>query len=201
MSAFISYSEYKTTFTFLQPGNVIAIQGKFYMVIQTRVNRKAVSVTGAQTKYALALDNSATSGTASTFLESMTGNLNKNRIIHIQYVSVTVADTPEFFWGTQPLQSKDVDDVTSIYLANLNSPLIVNRWSYDTSMRLYVTQGSVSQVYLFEIAEYEIVAYAGTPPRPYWQIMANGAAILVQTDEQAAAITATQLSGTSKPKL
>jgi len=170
------------------------------MVIQVRHNRKAVAVTGTQTNYILALDNNATAGTSSTFLESMTGNLNKNRIVQIQYVALTVADTPEFIWGTQPLQSKDVADTLSLPLAGPTNPIDVNRWSYDTSMRLLVTQGAVSQVYYFEIVEYEIVAYQGQPPRPYMQLLSNGAGILVTSNEDAANIAATNLQGQAQAK-
>jgi hypothetical protein len=123
----------------------------------------------------------------------MTGNLNKNRIVHIEYVGLTVADTPEFIWGTQPLQSKDVADTLSVTLASVTNPIEVDRWSYDQSMRLLVTQGNVSQVYNFDIVEYEIVAYAGTPRQPYWQLLSNGAGIYVATDAIAANIQATNL--------
>ena len=163
------------------------------MIIQVRHNRKAVAVTGSQTNYILALDNSNTAGTTSTFLESMTGNLNKNRIVHIEYVGLTIADTPEFIWGTQPLQSKDVADTLNANLAGATNPIEVDRWSYDQSMRLLVTQGNVSQVYYFDIVEYEIVAYAGTPTQPYWQLLSNGAGIYVASDAQATNIQATNL--------
>ena len=163
------------------------------MIIQVRHNRKAVAVTGSQTNYILALDNSNTAGTTSTFLESMTGNLNKNRIVHIEYVGLTIADTPEFIWGTQPLQSKDVADTLNANLAGATNPIEVDRWSYDQSMRLLVTQGTVSQVYYFDIVEYEIVAYAGTPTQPYWQLLSNGAGIYVASDAQATNIQATNL--------
>jgi hypothetical protein len=168
------------------------------MVIQVRHNRKAVSVTGAQTNYILALDNNATSGTTSLYLESMTGNLNKNRIVHLQYVGLSVADTPFFTWGTQPLSSKDVQDTISATSAGIGNPVDVNRWSYDQSMRLLVTQNNVSQVYYFEIVEYEIVAYEGKPPRPYMQLLSNGAGILVESNEEAANIAATNLQGKAK---
>jgi hypothetical protein len=171
------------------------------MIVQVRHNRKAVAVTGAQTNYILALDNAATAGTTSTLLESMTGNINKNRIVHIEYVGLTVADTPEFIWGTQPLQSKDVADTLSVTLASVTNPIEVDRWSYDQSMRLLVTQGAVSQVYNFDIVEYEVVAYAGHPTTPYWQLLSNGAGIYVADTATAKNIQATNLGflGTSKP--
>jgi len=203
MSAFTPYQIWKAAYPELKAGELLKIQKEYYMIIQVRHNRKAVAVTGSQTNYILALDNSNTAGTTSTFLESMTGNLNKNRIVHIEYVALTVADTPEFIWGTQPLQSKDVADTLSVTLASVTNPIEVDRWSYDQSMRLLVTQGNVSQVYNFDIVEYEIVAYAGTPTQPYWQLLSNGAGIYVANDAIAQNIQATNLGipGTSKPML
>jgi len=193
MSAFTPYQIWKSAYPELKAGELFKIQSNYYMIIQVRHNRKAVSVINAQTNYILALDNSSTSGTSSTLLESMTGNLNKNRIVHIEYVGITVADTPEFIWGTQPLQSKDVADTINANLAGATNPMEVDRWSYDQSMRLLVTQGAVSQVYYFDIVEYEIVAYAGTPQQPYWQLLSNGAGIYVATDAIAKNIQATNL--------
>jgi len=193
MSAFTPYQIWKAAYPELKAGELFKIQNLYYMIIQVRHNRKAVAVTGSQTNYILALDNASTAGTTSTFLESMTGNLNKNRIVHIEYVGLTVADTPEFIWGTQPLQSKDVADTLSATLASVTNPIEVARWSYDQSMRLLVTQGNVSQVYNFDIVEYEIVAYAGTPQQPYWQLLSNGAGIYVANDAIAQNIQATNL--------
>ena len=191
--SFTPYQIWKAAYPELKAGEVLRIQSTYYMVIQVRHNRKAVAVTGTQTNYILALDNNNTAGTSSTFLESMTGNLSKNRIVHIEYVALTVADTPEFIWGTQPLQSKDVADTLSVTLASVTNPIEVDRWSYDQSMRLLVTQGAVTQVYYFDIVEYEIVAYAGTPQQPYWQLLSNGAGIYVATDAIAQNIQATNL--------
>jgi hypothetical protein len=191
--SFTPYQIWKAAYPELKAGELFKIQNQYYMIIQVRHNRKAVAVTGAQTNYILALDNANTAGTTSTFLESMTGNLNKNRIVHIEYVGLTVADTPEFIWGTQPLQSKDVADTLNANLAGSTNPIEVDRWSYDQSMRLLVTQGNVSQVYYFNIVEYEIVAYAGTPTQPYWQLLSNGAGIFVATDAIAKNIQATNL--------
>ena len=191
--SFTPYQIWKAAYPELKAGELLKIQNQYYMIIQVRHNRKAVAVTGSQTNYILALDNSNTVGTTSTFLESMTGNLNKNRIVHIEYVGLTIADTPEFIWGTQPLQSKDVADTLNADLAGATNPIEVDRWSYDQSMRLLVTQGNVSQVYYFDIVEYEIVAYAGTPTQPYWQLLSNGAGIYVASDAQATNIQATNL--------
>ena len=198
--SFTPYQIWKAAYPELKAGELFKIQNTYYMIVQVRHNRKAVAVTGLQTNYILALDNNNTAGTSSTFLESMTGNINKNRIVHIEYVGITVADTPEFIWGTQPLQSKDVADTINANLAGATNPIEVDRWSYDQSMRLLVTQGAVSQVYYFDIVEYEVVAYAGTAQEPYWQILSNGAGIYVATPALAKNIQATNLGAGPAPK-
>jgi len=157
------------------------------MIITVRDNRKLIAVTGAQaTKYPLYQ-------TTAAAYESLTGNLQKNRIVHLQYVAVDQGSvTSELFWGTEPLQSKDVDDTFTSITANVSNPLAVDRWSYDTSMYLSLEQTN-TQNYYFQIYEYEVVAYTGEPPRPYWQLMANGQSILVETDAQAAAAATVKL--------
>ena len=199
--SFTPYQIWKAAYPELKAGELLKIQKDYYMIIQVRHNRKAVTVINAQTLYILALDNANTgAGTSSTLLESMTGNLNKNRIVHIEYAAITVADTPEFVWGTQPLQSKDVADTINVNLAGATNPIEIDRWSYDQSMRLLVTQGAVTQVYYFDIVEYEVVAYAGTPTTPYWQLLSNGAGIYVADNKISANIQATNLGSGPAPK-
>ena len=186
--SFSPYINYKVALPDLAPGNLIKIKDTYYMVITVRENRKTVTITGSQTKLPLALDGAAS-------YENLAGNMNKNRLVHIQYVAIDQANTPELFWGTEPLQSKDVDDTMSTVTAGISNPMQVNRWSYDQAMRMLVSQ-SATQDYYFLIKEYEIIAYAGTPNRPYTQIMANGQAIRVED-----AATATAIAGmtTAKP--
>jgi hypothetical protein len=198
--SFTPYQIWKSAYPELKAGELFKIQNNFYMIIQVRHNRKAVSVNGTQTNYILALDNANTAGTTSTYLESMTGNLNKNRIVHLEYVAVSEVDPsaptlPYFTWGTQPLSSKDVQDVINTVTAGLSNPIEVDRWSYDQSMRLLVSQGNVQQTYTFDIVEYEIVAYSGSPQRPYWQLLSNGAGVFVGTDTMEANIQSTNLQG------
>jgi hypothetical protein len=175
MSVFEPYVIYKVAFPFLRPGYLIKIMDKYYMVITARNNRPIVTLTGAQTKFDLDVGQSSPAG-----LECMAGELKKNRIVHIQYVAIDQANTPTLYWGTEPLLSKDVEVTLSTANANVVSPIAVDRWSYDPSMRLLVTQ-SATQNYYFEIMEYEVTPYEGVPDRPYLQIMANGQAILVES--------------------
>ena len=74
MSVFTPYSIWKSNYPEMKPGELLKIQNSFYIIIQVRHNRKAVSVTGTQTNYPLALDNNNVSGTLASALEDMTGN-------------------------------------------------------------------------------------------------------------------------------
>lgn len=147
------------------------------MVITARNNRPIVALTGAKTKFDLDIGQSSPAG-----LECMAGELKKNRIVHIQYVSIDTGNTPILYWGVEPLLSKDVEVTLSTTIAGLTNPIAIDRWSYDPSMRLLVTQ-TATQNYYFEMMEYEVTPYAGTPDRPYLQIMANGQAIMVEGEE------------------
>ena len=176
MSVFSVYTIYKVAFPFLKPGYLIKIGDKFYMVITARNNRPIVALTGAKTKFDLDIGQSDPAG-----LECMAGELKKNRIVHIQYVAIDTANTPTLYWGTEPLLSKDVEVTLSTARAGLTNPIAVDRWTYDPSMRLLVTQ-TATQNYYFEMMEYEVTPYEGTTDRPYLQIMANGQAILVDNE-------------------
>ena len=186
MSVFTPFTSYRVHFQALRPGDKIKIQDKFYMIITAREDRPEFNITGAQTKLDLDVSQNQTTTPGS---ECMAGLLAKNRIVHIQYVSVDTDVPTQLYWGTEPLMSKDVDLALGIdnERAGLTNPLIVDRWSYDTAMRLSVSQPS-TQNYYFEIMEYEVTPFLGIPDRPYLQIMANGQAIMVADEATAKTI-------------
>lgn len=189
MSYFKPYDIYATRLPVLKPGHLLKIGAKFYQVIVVRRNRKKISVSGAQTnKYIFY------TATGAEFTP-MVGNLNTNRIVHLQYVSIDQDTNTVFYWGTEPLQSKDRAEPMQTWGANLLAPLEIDRWSFDEAMNLQVTQAA-TQNYYFEIIEYEVVEYEGTPTRPYLYIMANGQAIFVSEEEVAKSLA--KLPQTSK---
>jgi len=175
MSVFTPYTIYKVAFPFLKPGYIIKISDKYYMVITARNNRPVVTLTGVQTKFDLDVGQSTPAG-----LECMAGELKKNRIVHIQFVGIDTDNKPTLYWGTEPLLSKDVEVTIDTTRAGVTNPIAIDRWSFDPSMRLLITQ-SADQNYYFEMMEYEVTPYEGVPDRPYLQIMANGQAIMVES--------------------
>jgi len=176
MSVFTPYTTYRVHYPALKPGYIIKIGDKFYQVITARNNRPKIAISGAQTaKVVLYL-------TTVAQYEQLHGEMKKNRIVHLQYVSIDQAQTVNMYWGTEPLFSKDYDDTVDTTRAGLTNPIGIDRWSYDPSMNLSIKQAG-TQNYYFEIMEYEVIPYEGTPPRPYLHIMANGQAILVESAE------------------
>lgn len=174
MTYFKPYDVYATRMPVLKPGHMIRVADKYYMVTTVRRNRKKVAVTGAKTEaYRFKTE------TSSEFTP-MVGNLNLNRIVHLQYVAIDVDTDTKFYWGTQPLLSKDREEALQTWGANLLAPLELDRWSFDEAMHLHIQQAA-SQNYYLEILEYEVVPYAGTPTRPFLHIMGNGQAIFVES--------------------
>jgi len=181
--SFTPYTTYRVHYPSLKPGYLMKIGDKFYMVITVRENRKTFQFTTAQTKTPLAIETATPAG-----LESMTGKLTKNRVVHLQYVGID-AGTPTLYWGTEPLLSKDVEETIDATRAGISNPIAIDRWSYDDAMRLLLTQAAVTINYYFQIMEYEVVPYEGTPTRPYLHLMSNGQAMLVESEETAKTVS------------
>jgi len=175
--AFQPYDVYDARLPKLRPGFFFEIAGKFYQIMVVRNNRQDVSDIAA----AYADPGRILNIVVSAAYESLHGNLELGRIVHIQYVSVA-NDTPEVLlkWGTEPLFSKWV----SLYIGNnhadLSHPLQVDRWSHDPEMRLAVIKDAGAQILWFEIVEYEVIVWEKTPPKKYLKILANGQAVFVE---------------------
>ena len=179
--SFTPYTNYATVLPILKPGHIIRIADKFYMVVTVRRNRKYIGSLAAQsTSYRF---NSATN----TAYVDMVGNLSLNRIVHLQYVAIDQVQSTTFYWGTQPLLSKDLAEPVLPNVAGISQPMEIDRWSYDETMNLYITTAG-TQDFFFQIIEYEVVPYPGTPTANYLHIMANGQAIFVATQDVVAAI-------------
>lgn len=175
MSYFKPFERYATVLPVLKPGHLFRIADKMYMITTVRHNRKKVTVTGAKaTAYRFKTD-------VSSEFTPMVGNLALNRIVHLQYVSIDVDTDTKFYWGTQPLLSKEREEAVQTWGANLLAPLDIDRWSFDEAMHLHIQQAA-TQHYYFEIIEYEVVPYVGEPTRPFLHIMANGQAIFVSDE-------------------
>ena len=174
LTSFKPYTLYKVTLPILKPGHVMRIGDKFYQVLTVRRNRKRFEVSGVQTTYRLYV-------TTAAAYESLHGSLERNRIVHIQYLAVGTAAITDLWWGTQPLLSKDVKESITNVTAAVDAPLEIDRWSFDAAMHLYLDQ-SATQTYVIEVIEYEITPYPGTPTRPFLHILGNGQALFIEAE-------------------
>jgi len=172
MSVFSPYQVYAPRLPQLKPGHFFKVGSKYYQVVAVRRNRQRISISGSQTNYGL------TSSTDPSY-EALHGKLEKNRIVHIQYLAVE-NDTVEsiLHWGTPPLFSKDVKIAITNKTAGPSNPIEIDRWSYDETMFIRLDQDG-TQVYIFECVEYEIKPYPAEP-RMYLHLMANGHGIFVE---------------------
>ena len=186
--SFKPYSIYATRLPVLKPGHILKIGDRFYLITTVRRNRKKVSLTGAQTKYRFYTAQSAE-------YTPMVGNIDRNRVVHLQYVALGQAVATKFWWLTEPLLSKEREESVDSTTAPLDAPLEIDRWSFREEMHLYVTTAG-DQDFYFEIIEYEVQPYEGIPERPYLYIMANGQAIFIKAnpEEEAAALLSQKAS-------
>ena len=174
MSVFSPYQVYASRLPQLKPGHFFKAGDKYYQVVAVRRNRQRITISGAQENYALNVS-------TNTSYEALHGKLDKNRIVHIQYVAVEndgVETT--FYWGTLPLFSKDGKLTINSKVAGLSNPMEVDRWSYDDSMYLKLDQTG-TQTYIFECVEYEVKEYP-YQPKMYLHLMANGHGIFVEKE-------------------
>ena len=186
--SFKPYSIYATRLPVLKPGHILKIGDRFYLITTVRRNRKKVSLTGAQTKYRFYTAQSAE-------YTPMVGNIDRNRVVHLQYVALGQAVATKFWWLTEPLLSKEREESVDSTTAPLDAPLEIDRWSFREEMHLYVTTAG-DQDFYFEIIEYEVQPYEGIPERPYLYIMATGQAIFIEAapQEEAARLLAQKAS-------
>jgi len=151
--------------------------------VTVRNNRKKVAISGAKTDlYDLVIS------TDSSY-ESLHGNLKKNRIVHLQYLGIDQTQNTYLWWLTQPLLSKDVDEIILPTTAPVDQPLEIDRWSYDDSQYLRIKQAGTQNYYLV-IAEYEVIGYPGKPDGDFLHIFANGQAQFVKAGSSLASVSA-----------
>ena len=190
--AFQPYSIFDARLPKLKPGFFLEIAGKFHQIVVVRNNRQLVAMragtpigAGAHVDPGYVLN-----VTSNAQYESLHGNIDTERVVQIQYISLTVAagagvEPPTIpwtllRWGTEPLFSR----VRNLYIdaqsASLTNPLQVDRWSYNPEMRLAVIKAAGNQDMWLEIVEYAAKLWAKEPPKRYLKILANGQAVFVE---------------------
>ena len=190
--AFQPYSVFDARLPKLKPGFFLEIAGKFYQIMVVRNNRQLVAMragtpigAGAHAEPGYVLNSSSNAQ-----YQALHGGLDQERVVQIQYVSLTVAAADGVIpptipwillrWGTEPLFSK----VRPLYIdanaASLTNPLQLDRWSYDKEMRLSIIKAAGNQDMWLEIIEYTVTLWKKTSPKRYLKILANGQAVFVE---------------------
>jgi hypothetical protein len=177
MSVFTPFTNYKVALPALKAGYLMHtgpdFSKSYLQVVTVRNNRKKVAISGAQTNlYDLVISTDPS-------YEDLHGKLNKNRIVHLHYLAIDQAVNTYLWWLTQPLLSKDVDEILTPTTAGLTNPIELDRWSYEDSMYLRIKQAG-SQNYYFNIIEYEVAGYATKPDIDFLHLFANGQAQFVK---------------------
>lgn len=162
----------------LRPGFFIQIGAKFYQIQDVRENNQFVDLVLGYADTAPLIINSTTNA----IYQGMTGNVDQSRVIHIQYLALTTAIGVLLRWGTDPLLSKWINIYLTANAAGLTNPLTVDRWSYGIEMRFSASTAGVAgaQLLWFNIVEYTVVAYDGTPPKKFLRILDNGMAVFIE---------------------
>ena len=190
--AFQPYSIFDARLPKLKPGFFLEIAGKFHQIVVVRNNRQLVAMragtpigAGAHADPGYALN-----VTSNAQYTSLHGAIDLERVIQLQYVSLTVAAADGVIpptipwillrWGTEPLFSKIVALYIDANSASLTNPLQLDRWSYNPEMRLAVIKAAGVQDMWLEIVEYAVTLWAKTPPKKYLKILANGQAVFVE---------------------
>ena len=175
MSYFNPYTSYASRLPVLKPGHYLKIGKDFYLIKAVRRNRPKITLpTDAKTDYVLAT-------TTDESYAAVNGKIDTGRVIHIQYMALSESLACKFKWGTEGLLSKWVATELDNTNANLNAPIEVDRWTYDTPMAIKVTKGEGSQTLYFEVIEYEVVP-TERKPKTYLYVLPNGHAMFVQAE-------------------
>lgn len=187
MSSFKPYSIEAVTLPLLKVGHVVKISDNFYLIHEVRRLRKKVSLTGplSPEKYPLTTD----SNEAYTNLH---GSIENERLIHIQYLSLSETTSTYLYWMEEPLLSRARDEALDSTLAALDAPYIVDKWSYSKEQHIKVKIPSGTQNLYFEIAEYRIKVTTVTP-REYLRVTADGGATFISASPSPTLTRATSI--------
>lgn len=181
---FEPYTIYKEALPFLKVGHIIkAGAGRkggtgFWIVKRVNPGRFRYVETAARTRYPLNQQSSPT-------FNAVVGDLDVNRIVHLQYLSVETAVDVILYWGKDPFMAKDVEIPINVNLTPLNAPLMLDKWTYDQSMFLAITKAAPEQDFDFEMFGYIVEAAPeyteSRPPKKYLQITSEGNATFVES--------------------
>lgn len=173
---------YEEALPILKVGHIIKTAAKYYIVKEVRPGR--FQVTNAATRSTVYALNA--SGNAD--YNAITGNLDTQRIVHLQYVAVITAASIDVtpYWGKDTLIAKDVAAVINDVIAPATSPLKLDKWSYDQAQYFgIITAAATSVVIMFMMVNYTVEFTSeyteARPPKKYLEITVTGNARFIES--------------------
>lgn len=118
--------------------------------------------------------------------KQVSGNLDTERIVHLQYLGALDAADVLLYWMKNPLFSTETDSIVNSTIAPDTNPLRLDKWSYDQSMFMAVTAAAaVNHQLIVETVNYEVAPLKDGAPRKYLEIVSEGNATFVEHPEPA----------------
>lgn len=115
--------------------------------------------------------------------KQVSGNLDTERIVHLQYLGALDTNDALLYWMKDPLFSPEVDSTVNSTVAPDTNPLRLDKWSYDQSMFLAVTAAAaVNHQLIVETVNYLVEPLSGKPPKKYLEITVEGNATFVESE-------------------
>lgn len=113
--------------------------------------------------------------------KQVSGNLDTERIVHLQYLGALDTNDALLYWMKDPLFSPEVDSTVNSTIAPDTNPLRLDKWSYDQSMFMAVTAAAaVNHQFIVETVNYLVDPLKGKPPQKYLEITVEGNATFVE---------------------
>lgn len=173
------HETYRSALPILKVGHVIKAgagskEGSgFWIVKKVMPGRIKLTETGVITKRMWISKTAAVYGQVS-------GNLNTERIVHLQYLACLDINDALLFWGNDPLFSVETDSTVNNVITPDVNPILLDKWSYDQSMFIAVSiTTAVSQNFIVETVNYEVEPLKGTLPKKYLELTAEGNAVFI----------------------
>lgn len=162
--SFEPYSIFASRLQALEVGYLIKAGAKVLQVSEVRRLRIPIPLTAGETDHPLIV------ATANPEYAVLHGNLEVNRIIHIQYIACVEADDVLLKFGLEPVLSRHANITMDNVTFPRTHPLEVNRWSYDEEQHIkYTLAAALTQTLYFENMEYRVIPYK--PAIPKGQLM------------------------------
>jgi len=181
---FKPYETYRTALPVLKVGHVIKAGagskgGSGFWVIK-KVMEGRIKITESVTDPGKPITNKQWIPKNGEMYKQISGNLDTEKIVHLQYLSCLDDAESNLYWGKDPVFSLDTESIVNNVIAPALSPVRLDCWSYDQSMFLAVSLALGTQNFLFETVNYEVDPLKGAAPKKYLEITSEGNATFVE---------------------